>query len=127
MPPEARGLARDEVCLLVTDTERNTHEVRRFNELAEALEPSDLLVVNDSATLPAALDAHYLRSAFALHLSTRIAGDLWLIEPRTDHEFQPGDGIVLADDAFAVLLAPFGSQRARLWYATPNLPDDLHA
>ncbi len=124
-PPESRGVARDEVSLLVTDIARNTHTVHPFNGLASLLDEGDLLVVNDSATLPAALDAHFMQISFPLHLSTRISGNLWLVEPRTAHAFLPGDGIVLADDAFAILIAPFARERSRLWYAQLNLPKDL--
>lgn len=126
-PAEARGLARDEVSLLVTDARRNTHTVHPFNRLADFLDEGDLLVVNDSATLPAALDASFMQTPFALHLSTKISSNLWLVEPRTARRFQPGDGIVLADDAFALLLAPFGKQHSRLWYAQLCLPNDLPA
>src|SRR5205823_5894591 len=53
-PPEERGLHRDEVRLLVASrSDRNTAH-RIFNELPEILAAGDLLVVNVSATLPAA-------------------------------------------------------------------------
>ena len=55
-PPEARGLARDAVRLMVArDGEPLVHT--RFRELPRQLRAGDLLVVNESATLPAALDA----------------------------------------------------------------------
>jgi hypothetical protein len=53
-PAEARGLARDEVRLYVADHPGGTHA--RFRELPTFLRPGDLLVVNDSATLSAAVD-----------------------------------------------------------------------
>ncbi len=54
-PPEARGLARDQVRMLVV--ERATGELghHRFDELPALLSPGDLVVVNDSRTLPASL------------------------------------------------------------------------
>ncbi|HRD63551.1 MAG TPA: S-adenosylmethionine:tRNA ribosyltransferase-isomerase, partial [Nocardioides sp.] len=52
-PPEARGLARDEVRMAVVTSERTHH--RQARELPLWLEPGDLLVVNTSATLPSAL------------------------------------------------------------------------
>ena len=52
-PPEARGLARDEVRLLVAEPGRIRH--RRFRDLPDLLAPGDVLVVNVSATLPAAV------------------------------------------------------------------------
>lgn len=54
-PPEARGLARDEVRLLVARP--NGVERARFRDLGAHLRPGDLVIVNTSATLPAALDA----------------------------------------------------------------------
>ena len=56
-PPETRGIARDEVRLMVVS--RGSGEIAHalFRDLPEFLEPGDLLVVNNSATLPAALPA----------------------------------------------------------------------
>ena len=51
--PEARGLARDQVRLLVSG--RNGHQHAIFRELADFLPMGTLLVVNTSATLPASL------------------------------------------------------------------------
>ncbi len=54
-PPEARGLTRDGVRLLVARAGAPP-EHRRFTDLPAALEPGDLVVVNTSDTEPAALD-----------------------------------------------------------------------
>ena len=54
-PPERRGVPRDGVRLLVVRQGGVSH--RRFRDLPAELEAGDLLVVNTSATLPAALDA----------------------------------------------------------------------
>jgi S-adenosylmethionine:tRNA ribosyltransferase-isomerase len=54
-PPEARGLARDGVRLMAASRASGTIEHARFHELPEHLRPGDLLVVNVSATLPAAV------------------------------------------------------------------------
>lgn len=59
-PAEARGLRRDGVRLLVGRGGRQavpSAEHHRFTQLPEVLRPGDLLVVNNSATLPAALPA----------------------------------------------------------------------
>ena len=56
-PPEARGGRRDDVRLLVSDAARASIEHARFVDLPNFLAPGDLLVVNTSATLPAALPA----------------------------------------------------------------------
>jgi len=59
-PPEARGRARDEVRLLVASPSGVHHTV--FSSLGAHLRPGDLLVVNTSGTLPAAVDAVLLEA-----------------------------------------------------------------
>jgi S-adenosylmethionine:tRNA ribosyltransferase-isomerase len=54
-PPEARGLRRDHVRLLLLDRATGAVGHHRFHELPWLLEPGDLVVVNDSRTLPASL------------------------------------------------------------------------
>src|SRR4051812_3809236 len=56
-PPEARGLARDEVRLMISYCADDRVVHTRFRSLAEALVPGDLLVINTSGTLNAALEA----------------------------------------------------------------------
>src|SRR5207302_10546102 len=70
-PPEARGLARDGVRLMVA-TRRDGRLVHAsFRDLPRFLAPGDLLVLNTSATMPAALEARRADGArVALHLST---------------------------------------------------------
>jgi S-adenosylmethionine:tRNA ribosyltransferase-isomerase len=55
-PPERRGLARDQVRLLVLDRRTGRAEHTRFDRLGDHLRPGDLLVFNSSRTLPAVLD-----------------------------------------------------------------------
>jgi S-adenosylmethionine:tRNA ribosyltransferase-isomerase len=55
-PPEARGLARDGVRMLVAHRSPGELSHRRFRDLPSLLAPGDVLVVNTSATLPAAID-----------------------------------------------------------------------
>ena len=56
-PPEARGLARDEVRLMVASKHDGRIAHAQFKDLPAFLAPGDLVVVNTSATLPAALPA----------------------------------------------------------------------
>ena len=70
-PPEARGLSRDDVRLMVA----YRHDCRlvhgRFRDLPEFLEPGDLLVINNSETLPASIPARRGDGTLLeLHLST---------------------------------------------------------
>lgn len=55
LPPEMRGLRRDHVRLLVTDTASRGLSHRRFDDLPGLLHEGDVLVVNTSRTVPAAL------------------------------------------------------------------------
>ena len=54
-PAEWRGLARDEVRLLVGTGEGITHA--RFQDLPQHLRAGDVLVVNNSATVAGEIDA----------------------------------------------------------------------
>ncbi len=78
--PEDRGVRRDEVRLLVSDPDGDSDA--RFDRLPEILRPGDLLVVNESATLPASLPATGPPGAFRVHASTHYGGSLWLVESR---------------------------------------------
>src|SRR6202521_5720054 len=79
-PPEARGLARDQVRLLVSHLGDDRVEHRRFTDLPDVLRPGDLVVANDSATLPAALMARREDGTeIAVHISTRLPADLWVV------------------------------------------------
>ncbi len=91
-PPEARGLARDDVRLMVSyrATDRIVHT--RFRELGAFLAPGDTLVINTSGTMNAALPARRPNGqALELRLSTHLPDDYWVVELR-----QPG---ALATDA----------------------------
>jgi S-adenosylmethionine:tRNA ribosyltransferase-isomerase len=78
--PEDRGVARDGVRLLVTGGNGSAHAT--FRDLPDLLEAGDLLVVNESATLPASLPAHGPSGEFLLNVCTEYGGGIWLAEPR---------------------------------------------
>jgi S-adenosylmethionine:tRNA ribosyltransferase-isomerase len=83
-PPEARGLRRDEVRMMVSylDDDRVVHS--KFHDLPEFLEAGDTLVVNTSGTMNAALDAEYRDGTpLKVHLSTHLPADLWVVELRS--------------------------------------------
>jgi S-adenosylmethionine:tRNA ribosyltransferase-isomerase len=83
-PPESRGGGRNraDVRLLVSvGDEPPVHA--RFGDLPGFLAPGDLLVVNTSATLPAAVDGvSDAGEPFAVHFSTALPSGLWLVELR---------------------------------------------
>jgi S-adenosylmethionine:tRNA ribosyltransferase-isomerase len=82
------------------------------------LQPGDLLVANDSATLPAALPV--VGTNATLHLSTRLPAGLWVVEPR-HASVSAGARLRLPAGASAELLVPYPDS-ARLWVARLDLP-----
>lgn len=85
-PPEARGLARDEVRLMVSYREDDRVVHARFQDLPQYLASGDVLVVNTSGTLNAALPATLPNGRqVELHLSTHLPGDIWTVELRAPH------------------------------------------
>ncbi|HEY7908318.1 MAG TPA: S-adenosylmethionine:tRNA ribosyltransferase-isomerase [Thermomicrobiales bacterium] len=142
-PPEARGLARDDVRLLVSSRadDRITHA--RFRDLPDFLHAGDLLVINTSGTLNAAvLAARADGTMVEVHLSTRLPGDLWAVELRTPGEggTEPlftgtaGETLRLPGESAVTLLTPYRSDqrgapaaRVRLWVATLAVPEPLPA
>jgi S-adenosylmethionine:tRNA ribosyltransferase-isomerase len=124
-PPEARGLGRDGVDLLVATRHDLGLVPTTFRELPGFLEPGDVLVVNDSATLAAALDARLGGRRLELRLSTPAPGlddRHWVVELRLPREEgalpfrRPpvGEHVDLPGGARAELLAPYGGDRLTL-------------
>jgi S-adenosylmethionine:tRNA ribosyltransferase-isomerase len=116
-PPEQRGCGRDDVAMLVATRHDGDLVHARFRDLPDFLAPGDLLVVNTSAMLPAALDARIGERAVELRLSTPAAADTWIVELRTDAglplQAPPvGTRVDLPGDAHAVVVEPYaGSDR----------------
>ncbi|GAA1124053.1 S-adenosylmethionine:tRNA ribosyltransferase-isomerase [Kitasatospora arboriphila] len=136
-PAEARGLTRDGVRLLVGRRQGTATSHHRFTELPDLLRPGDLLVVNNSATLPAALTGALPDGTeVAVHLSSAQP------DPRGHHLVElrrptaqatapwepgasparPGLRVTLPGGAVAELTAPF---TPRLWHARLTLPGEL--
>jgi S-adenosylmethionine:tRNA ribosyltransferase-isomerase len=152
-PPEARGIARDGVRLLVAEDGRPLRHAL-FRDLPSLLCPGDLVVVNTSDTEPAAVDG--VRSGgrpVTLHISgpapstvngTSTAGDAlnvpfiparYVVELR-DAGHRVGDGragerVALLGGATASLVAahPDASVAAgsRLWLAEIEAPGGMRA
>jgi S-adenosylmethionine:tRNA ribosyltransferase-isomerase len=119
-PPEARGIGRDEVRLLVSAAGAISHA--RFHELPQFLRPGDLLVVNDSATLSAAVEGRIGDQAVVAHFSTWLDDGSWVVEVRsTDGHvadwstLEPGLAIRLAGGVTATLVQPWLPPGRRLW------------
>jgi S-adenosylmethionine:tRNA ribosyltransferase-isomerase len=137
-PPEARGLARDAVRLMVArGGEPLVHA--RFLDLPRFLRDGDVLVVNESATLRAALRAtREDGTRVDVHLSTPEPpvrgrgepprGSRWIVELRRGgerfHDARGGERLELDGGAGAELVAPYLSA-GRLWVARLDLPEPL--
>jgi S-adenosylmethionine:tRNA ribosyltransferase-isomerase len=131
-PPEARGLARDGVRLMVAARAGGRIEHRTFGELPDVLAAGDLLVVNTSATLPAAVvaalpDGTPAQVRFAT-AAPHLPKGWWVVELRSADGDTPlrasaaaGDRLALADGATVDLVAPYASS-SRLWLAHVGLP-----
>jgi S-adenosylmethionine:tRNA ribosyltransferase-isomerase len=128
-PPEAHGQARDRMRLLVTGSTGIVHS--RFDQLGDYLAPGDVLVVNNSATLPAAIDGDRLgRDPIAVHRAARLDDRSWLVElrPRVAatgpvDDAGPGDEVQLPEGVQLRLVTPYRSS-PRLWRATVSLAAD---
>ena len=81
-PPEARGLARDGVRMLVSRRASGEIGHHGFRDLPGLLLPGDLLVINTTATLPAQVRAAEGRDGLAVHFSSPRPDGSWLVELR---------------------------------------------
>ncbi|MGH3510298.1 MAG: S-adenosylmethionine:tRNA ribosyltransferase-isomerase [Nocardioidaceae bacterium] len=125
-PPEARGLDRDGVRRLVARPGRETHATAR--DLPAHLEPGDLLVVNTSATLPAAVDVTHRGRATTVHVSTQLDGPGpsagWVIEVRSPDgrgydDVGAGEVLRLPGGQRLRVVEPHPAGQGRLWRAIP--------
>lgn len=129
-PPERRGLSRDEVRLLVARPGALEH--RTFRDLPDVVNVGDLLVLNTSATLPAAVEARRADGRrVPVHISTSLDDGAWVVEVRRLDGRGPvegmrsGDVLRLPGGVRLTLRAPYPDQaltHPRLWLATAR-PD----
>jgi S-adenosylmethionine:tRNA ribosyltransferase-isomerase len=126
-PPEARGLARDGVRLLVATPDGLAHA--RFADLPRFLAPGDLLVVNTSATVAAALTGQRGDGRLVtVHLSSQLEDGIWLVELREPDatlgrvtDAVPGEPVTLPDGMSLTLLHPYPDPLAtRMWAASAD-------
>jgi S-adenosylmethionine:tRNA-ribosyltransferase-isomerase (queuine synthetase) len=121
-PPEARGLARDGVRMLVSRRAAGEIGHHGFRDLPGLLLPGDLLVINTTATLPAQVRAVEGRDGLAVHFSSPRPDGSWLVELRQvkdkismpNGHGSPGQRLSLPGGAVLTLE---GQATARLWRA----------
>lgn len=126
--PEQRGLARDEVRLLVARPGSITHS--RFRALPDHLDAGDLVVVNTSATLPAALEiVRDSGEVTVLHVAGQLDGGAWVVEVRRADNRGPatdvgaGERLLLPGGVELTVRTSYPRRRvagSRLWLATPE-------
>ncbi|MFJ4812523.1 S-adenosylmethionine:tRNA ribosyltransferase-isomerase [Streptomyces longwoodensis] len=131
VPAEQRGpgLRRDDVRLLVSRGAEVAHHV--FRELPELLRAGDVLVVNTSSTLAAAVDGWVGSARVVVHFSTRGDDGRWAVELRdpdgrgTTHARAggPAGTRVRLPGAVLVLEEPLSGRGERLWWARVSAPD----
>ena len=132
-PAEARGMTRDAVRMLVAErgTGRLVHTT--FRALPSFLQAGDLVVINTSAVVPAAVTAWDDRhNKLVVHLSTRLDDGRWVVELRRidGRTTRRWDGAVphrlTAGDAATITLdAPY-LDSSRLWVARVDLPQPVY-
>ena len=124
-PPEERGLPRDGVRLLAATPDGLAHAA--FGDIGHFLRAGDLLVVNTSATIAAAVDGSRGDGQLVTaHFSTPLDDGTWLIELRlnsAEHErvldAYSGETIALPSGASLTLLHRFPEAGSdRLWAAS---------
>jgi S-adenosylmethionine:tRNA ribosyltransferase-isomerase len=129
-PAEARGLARDKVRMLVAHKTTGELVDTTFSRLPAFLEPGDLLIVNTSATVPAAVGTTDGR---IVHFSTPLpdaGNDRWVVELRRpcgagtlpDGDAHAGDLVALDGGGMLELVRRFPADGPpRLWVASLRL------
>lgn len=128
-PPEAHGVARDDVRLMVAKGAAVEHA--RFVDLPDYLHAGDLLVVNTSATVPAAVDGTRSHGgATVVHFAGRLDDGTWLVELRKPDGSGPqrdghgGEHICLGQQAWMQLVAGYSHvTRPRIWRARVHVSD----
>ncbi|MEU9084312.1 S-adenosylmethionine:tRNA ribosyltransferase-isomerase [Streptomyces sp. NPDC048357] len=136
VPAEQRGpgLGRDAVRLLVSGGGEEV-SLRAFRELPDLLRAGDVLVVNTSSTLAAAVDARLGGEDLVAHFSTRGDDGRWVVElrrPAAGGTTRPRAGgpagavVELPGGRTLVLEEPLAAGAERLWWARPA-PDDVPA
>ena len=133
-PAEARGTTRDAVRMLVAERSTGSLVHTTFGALPAFLQAGDLVVINTSAVVPAAVTAWDARNnRLVVHLSTRLDDGRWVIELRRidGGTTRRWDGAVprrlTAGDAATITLDGPYLDSSRLWVARVDLPQPVYA
>ena len=133
-PPEARGLTRDAVRMLVASRHDGSLVDTHFSELPRFLRDGDLVVINTSGTLAAEVvgtDAGGRETE--VRLSTQLPAGQWTVELRRSGQAYFGASAGLRLDlprgGAVTLLSPYADhpEGVRLWVASVEIPGRLHS
>jgi S-adenosylmethionine:tRNA ribosyltransferase-isomerase len=138
-PPEARGLARDAVRLLVATGQGISHTT--FRRIGAHLRRGDVLVVNTSATVPGQLDGYRRGGRIVVHIANRLEDGARVVELRSAPdastpilEATPGERVDLVDGGSVELIDPYPRPDSsptgtgnRLWRGVIRVPGRLDA
>lgn len=140
-PPEARGLARDQVKLMVSNYQTDDVAHAEFRDIVDYLSAGDVLVINTSGTMNAAINVtRQDGTPLELHLSTQLPANLWSVELRKPEKGStlpfydgiagetfdlPEGGKVIIHMPHNPLQRNVAEGKVRLWLATLELPYDL--
>ena len=140
-PPETRGAGRDAVRLMMSRVQDDRIIHSQFCEIGGFFGAGDVMVINTSGTMPAAINATRADGTpFELHLSTHLRSDRWVVEVRSldrvatkpFYDAIPGETLQLPAGASVTLDSPhlrhpeyITPSPHRLWRATLRLPCSL--
>lgn len=140
LPTEERGISRDEVKLLVSTMSNDQIVHSQFKNLEAFLRPGDVLVVNTSGTLKAALEAWRPNGQLVrIHFSNQLKNGQWLVEVRQIingssqrlHDIAQGEILALKHGGSIQLDRLYYSNtrkdHLKLWMANLQLPIELAA
>jgi S-adenosylmethionine:tRNA ribosyltransferase-isomerase len=123
---------RDGVRLLVASADGVQHA--RFSQIGQFLAAGDLVVVNTSATLAAAVDGNRAGAGVEVHFSAELDDGAWVVEVRPAGvsagpvaDLRPGEVITLDGGAALVVDRPRPAGQARLWQARPRIDGGVPA
>ena len=140
-PTEIRGIQRDEVRLMISNKESNQFHHTVFKNITRYLQKGDLLIINTSGTLKAALPITLPNGKIGrIHFSTKRNDKEWLIEIRQVvgnktkryHGIKEGDLFNLPKGGSMKIITPFYGNKLetshlQLWDAHFSLPESIES
>ncbi|MEH7159274.1 S-adenosylmethionine:tRNA ribosyltransferase-isomerase [Neobacillus drentensis] len=125
LPPEKRGVRRDHVRMMVLDKTTGVINHDHFFQLADYLQPGDLLIANNSRTIPAVLHAKWVRNTnpiettIEVRLARRVREDLWEALIVAD-PVKLGDLLEFSPDLSAIVIGEKGNSPLKIIEFTKN-------